>query len=305
MFYIDLLTNAALAAGAMLLSLALFPLSLSLSRAIGAIDAPGGRKIHVSPTPRAGGVAFFASFSLFLPLLQIPFALKVSLLLGGTVIFITGIFDDARGLSPLQKMTGEAAAAAIPLLFGIGVSGKGSAAALSGAFSVLWIVLLTNAINLSDGLDALAAGSSSAFSLVLALIFLISARADLFICAILLLFSLIGFLPSNAPPAKIFMGDCGSLFIGYVLSVLSLEWFADSPSPLRAASLVILFGVPLLDTSQSFLRRLAQGKSPFSADRGHLHHRLLGRGFTKETASLALITCSLALGLIALTVALI
>ena len=103
MFYIDLLTNAALAAGAMLLSLALFPLSLSLSRAIGAIDAPGGRKIHASPTPRAGGVAFFASFSLFLPLLQIPFALKVSLLLGGAVIFITGIFDDARGLSPLQK----------------------------------------------------------------------------------------------------------------------------------------------------------------------------------------------------------
>lgn len=306
MLYNDILIASALAAGAMLLSLALFPFSLSLSRAIGAIDVPHGRKIHLHPTARAGGVAFFASFSLLAPLLSISFSLKASLLLGGGIIFITGILDDALELSPLQKLTGEGAAAAVPLLFGSAEAGSSSPRALvMNALALFWVLFLTNAINLSDGLDALAAGSSSVFALVLSLLFLLSARFDLFLCSLILLFALIGFLPHNAPPASIFMGDCGSLFIGYVLSLLSLEWLSASPSPARALSIVLLFGVPLFDTLQSFFRRLAHRKNPFSADRGHLHHKLLDRGFTKETASLALICCSLALGFIAFIIALI
>ena len=167
---------------------------------------------------------------------------------------------------------------------------------------MFWIIFLTNAINLSDGLDGLAAGSSASFSFTLALFSLIIFDRDVFWLSLLLAFSILGFIPHNRHPAKIFMGDCGSLFIGYALSLLSLKWIADSPSLLHAIAVIILFLIPISDTVQSFFRRIFSGKSPFSADRGHFHHRLLDNGFTVQTSALAIITASAFFELVAVLI---
>lgn len=307
MFFNEIFINISLALAALFLSFVLFPFSVRFSKVLGAWDQPSERKVHLHPMPRAGGVAFFAAFSVLLLPMRISVPLKASLLCGTSLIFLVGLFDDAKGLSPLKKITGQAAAAAIPIFFGLNLY-SGDSVLLSflfGILSVFWIIFLTNAINLSDGLDALAAGSTSAFSFTLSLFSLIIFDIDIFWISLLLLCSILGFIPNNRPPAKIFMGDCGSLFIGYVLSLLSLKWIADSPTPLHALAIVLLFVIPLSDTVQSFFRRIKNGKSPFSADRGHFHHKLLDLGFTKETSALALISCSLFFGLLAVLILLI
>lgn len=304
MFFNDFFINISLTLAAFLLSFSLFPFSLRFSRTLGAIDLPNSRKIHSRPTARAGGVAFFISFSFFLLFIQISLPLKLSLLIGGALIFLIGLFDDAKNLSPMKKFTGQAAAAAIPIFFGIDVyNGKDVFSEfLFGFLSVFWIIFLANAINLSDGLDGLAAGSSASFSFTLALFSLIVFDRDVFWLSLLLAFSIFGFIPHNRHPAKIFMGDCGSLFIGYALSLLSLKWIADSPSLLHAIAVIILFLIPISDTVQSFFRRIFSGKSPFSADRGHFHHRLLDNGFTVQTSALAIITASAFFELVAVLI---
>lgn len=304
MFFNDFFINISLTLAAFLLSFSLFPFSLRFSRTLGAIDLPNSRKIHSRPTARAGGVAFFISFSFFLLFIQISLPLKLSLLIGGALIFLIGLFDDAKNLSPMKKFTGQAAAASIPIFFGIDVyNGKDVFSEfLFGFLSVFWIIFLTNAINLSDGLDGLAAGSSASFSFTLALFSLIIFDRDVFWLSLLLAFSILGFIPHNRHPAKIFMGDCGSLFIGYALSLLSLKWIADSPSLLHAIAVIILFLIPISDTVQSFFRRIFSGKSPFSADRGHFHHRLLDNGFTVQTSALAIITASAFFELVAVLI---
>ncbi len=287
--------NSALILACFLLSLALFPFSLRVSSKIGAIDLPSARKIHTRPTARAGGIGFFASFSAFISLAQLDSpSFQLSFLIGGAIIFLVGLFDDVRGLSPFQKIAGQIAAASVPVFFGMtSYSGVASyATVLWSAVSVLWILFLTNAINLSDGVDGLAAGSSVSFALTLALFAFIIPESDVFWSALMLGASLLGFLPHNKHPARIFMGDCGSLFIGYSLSLLSLRWFSLSPSVLNALAVILLFFVPVSDTLQSFFRRIRRGKSPFAADKEHLHHKLLSHGFSPQCTSLAMITIS-------------
>ena len=291
----DIFINSVLVVAAFLLSFSLFPFSLRFSRWIGAQDVPSARKIHKKITPRAGGVAFFISFSAFISLVRLySVSFKLSFLIGGALIFLVGLFDDVRGLSPFQKIAGQVAAASVPVFFGItSYSGVVSySTVLWSAVSVLWMLFLTNAINLSDGVDGLAAGSSVSFSLSLALFAFIIPESDVFWTALLLGASLLGFVPNNRHPARIFMGDCGSLFIGYSLSLLSLRWFSLSPSPLNAIAIILLFFVPVSDTLQSFFRRLRHGKSPFAADKEHLHHKLLSHGFSPQCTALAMITVS-------------
>ena len=268
---------------------------MHFSRWIGAIDIPSARKIHKKATPRAGGVAFFVAFSLFISLTKLSqLSFKLSFLIGGTIIFLVGLFDDVKPLSPIQKIAGQLAACAVPVFFGVGFRGGAPSPVtfLWGGASLLWILFLTNAINLSDGVDGLAAGSGASFSLTLALFAFIMPQSDVFWAALLLALSLLGFIPHNKYPARIFMGDCGSLFIGYCLSLLSLKWFSNSPSFFNALALMVLFFVPIFDTLQSFLRRVRKGKSPFSADKEHLHHKLLKKGFSPQCTSLAMITFS-------------
>ena len=165
-------------------------------------------------------------------------------------------------------------------------------------FGMLVIAGASNAVNLTDGLDGLAGGVCASQSLCLAVLSLILGNKDAFLCSLLLLGVILGFLPHNFPRAKIFMGDCGSLFLGFVLACISGRLFSDNPSILCAISILLIFRVPSYDTIFSFTRRILKGRNPFYADRGHFHHRLIALGFSKECTTLALVTLSLAFGLL-------
>ena len=169
---------------------------------------------------------------------------------------------------------------------------------LIGCIIILWIVFLSNATNLTDGLNGLAAGISAVESICLAVVSLFLNNIDILICSLLLFFAIVGFLPSNFPRAKIFMGDCGALFLGATLGVLSSRLVIDGGGIVGAISVLLIFIIPIAETIQSFFRRIINGKDPFSADRGHFHHKLIDAHFTKECATLVLVTASLIFGLI-------
>ena len=282
---------------AFLLSYSLFFPSLALSYRLGAIDMPNARKLHSFPVARGGGFAFFIAFSGLLALSHIDFELKISLLLGGGAIFTVGFLDDTVTLSPFQKLVGEFGAAAI-YIFASGEKGF-----VESILTFAWIIFLTNAINLTDGLNGLAGGICASESLCLAVISLIFGNFEVLLCSILLLGATLGFLPRNFPRAKIFMGDCGALFLGFTLAALSSRLVFESGSIVCLLAILLVFRVPTYDTNFSIIRRLIKRKNPFKADKGHFHHHLLRWGFSRECATLALVTVSLVFGLVGIVIA--
>lgn len=280
----------------LLLSYVLFFPSLILSYTTGAIDYPTSRKTHILPTARAGGFSLYIAFSAFLLISSVNNDLKIPLFCGSTVIFLVGLFDDARHLTPFQKLAGQFSAAAAYIM----ISGGDNLA--ENVLTLAWILYLSNAINLTDGLNGLAGGVCSGEALCLAVLALIFGNTDVFLCSIMLLGAIIGFLPHNFPRAKIFMGDCGALFLGFTLATLSSKLVFESESILCLLSTMLVFRLPTYDTNLSIIRRILKGKNPFKADKGHFHHRLLEHGFSKECAALALVTASLFLGLIGILI---
>ncbi len=294
MFYYTFLFNFALLFGAFLFSYVLFAPSVRIARVTGAIDMPSERRIHARPTARTGGFAFFAAFTAFLPMLDIDRDFKLALLLGSSTVFLVGFIDDVLSLPPFAKLTGQFAAVAVYFFIGrTSAADTSIVGAIFGLLTVIWMVFICNAINLSDGLDALAGGLSSNAALTLALVALIFGNHDVFWVALLLLCAILGFLPRNAPPARIFMGDGGSLFLGFTLGALASKLFFESDKLRLFLAIALIFRIPSADTMGSFARRLINGKNPFRADKGHFHHRLLQIGFTKECATLLLLTLSL------------
>lgn len=279
------------------ISYALFLPSLALSYKIGAVDYPAGRKMHLIPTARAGGFAFFIAFSSLMAFLEIDVELKYSLLIGGAIMFTIGLIDDARPLLPIQKLTGEALAAALFVCF------VPRDSAFMGIFSFAWIIFLTNATNLCDGLNGLAGGICASQALCLAVISLILDNSDVLVCSLILSGAILGFLPHNFPNAKIFMGDCGALFLGFTLAALSSRLLVDGVGVLIPLSFFFVFRIPIFDTVTSIVRRAAKGKNPLSADRGHLHHKLLDMSFSKECAALLLVAAALLFGLVGVLIA--
>ena len=176
---------------------------------------------------------------------------------------------------------------------------------LQAILSAVWIIFITNATNLLDGLNGLSGGVCASEALCLAVISLFFRNDDILICSLLLLGATLGFLPRNFPRAKIFMGDCGALFLGFTLGALSSRLMIESESILCVLSVFLIFRVPIYDTNLSIIRRLIKRQNPFKADKGHFHHILLRRGFTKECASLALITASLFFGFVGIIISLI
>lgn len=284
---------------AFIISYILFSPSIALAKTLGAIDFPSARKSHTTPTSRAGGLSFFVAFSLSLVLLPINASLKIPLVLSGGIIFIVGLIDDSKSISPFAKLSGQFMATSLYILM-THSEFDGFWEKLFGIASLFWIIFITNATNLCDGLDGLAGGITSSQALCLAIISLFAGRYDTFSCSILLLFSILGFLPRNIPPAQTFMGDCGSLFLGFILGTLSSFLVYKTQNLLVLISVLLIFRVSSADAIQSFIRRIVTGNNPFAADRGHFHHKLLDLGFTKECAVLALVTLSLIFGFIAI-----
>lgn len=279
-----------------------------LAYKVGAIDIPeDDRRMHKTPTPRLGGLAIYLAFTLTTLIFSETNQTLVTVWLGGTVIVILGFLDDIFRLKAMVKFIVQIGVAFIAVWQGLTVNAITVAGATiefgnwSILITVLWIVGLTNAINLIDGLDGLSCGVSaiSSASLLLASIMLGESPETSVLIAILL-GSCIGFLPFNANPAKIFMGDTGALFLGYTLSVLSVSGVLKSHTVFSFVVPLFVFALPILDTSFAFIRRIIHGKSPFSPDRGHLHHKLIDMGLNqKQTVAILYSICAI-LGLSAI-----
>ncbi|PAQ13005.1 glycosyltransferase family 4 protein [Bacillus sp. FJAT-42315] len=270
-------------------SLAITPLVKKLAIAVGAVDKPNYRKVHQRIMPRMGGLAIFISFMIGMFVLQPQADFNVAIILGGVIIIITGVLDDRFELSAKVKLAGQLLAALVVVVYGgvqmedinLPFGGQMEFGYFSIPLTILWIVGITNAINLIDGLDGLAAGVSSIALFTISLMAFM--KGDLYVMsvALLVLGSTLGFLHYNFHPAKIFMGDTGALFLGYIISVLALLGFKN----VTVVSLIIpiiILGVPITDTFFAIIRRKVN-KQPLSApDKSHLHHCLLRMGYTHK-----------------------
>ena len=266
---------------------ALSPLCFSLAVHLGAIDIPlDSRRMHKSPVPRIGGLAVFIGFLLSASI----FSNNISLLSGALVIVSIGIVDDVYRISAYQKLVFQIIAAAVAI--GFGARAPIENGFISVAFSLTWLVVLPNAFNLIDGLDGLCARVSLFAALAL---FVMNGST----VALALAGAILGFLPFNLRPARLFLGDTGALFVGFALGVISLEGIT---TPKSFASIILIFALPLADTAYAFLRRIAKGKNPFAPDREHFHHKLIDRGFSHREASFLLSLVALAISSIALAV---
>ncbi len=293
---------------AALIAFAATPIVRVFAYKIGAVDIPkDGRRMHKKPMPLLGGLAIFSGVTVAAAIFCDYKPELIAAWIGGLIITLLGIFDDKYSISPWIKFLGQIIAALV-VIFGGGVSISQinffghyfQLGWLSVPITVLWIVGMTNAINLIDGLDGLACGVSAICSASLFLVTLLHADLTVAMMTAVLTGACIGFLPYNMNPAKIFMGDTGALFLGYMLSVLSIIGFFKTTAMVSFLIPIIIFGYPLLDTSFAFTRRILHGRSPFSADRGHLHHRIVDMGLSvKQSVSVLYCICSI-LGILAI-----
>ena len=277
------------------------------------------RDLHETPLPRLGGVPVFLSFligvaiallaSLRFPALAAGLSLRtlLTVLVPGTLIFLLGLYDDIHSVGPFTKFAVQGVAAImlfagglrildLPVLFGA----RHLAWYIGLPITVLWVIGITNAFNLIDGLDGLAAGSAL-FSTFVVFVAAISNGSSLVsLLTIALAGAILGFLRFNFNPATIFLGDCGSLFIGFMLSALALEGAQKAPTVIAIAIPVVSFGLPILETTLSVLRRLISGQSVFTADREHIHHKLLQHGMSPRQVVIALYAVSALFALLSL-----
>ena len=294
---------------AMVVSLIATPVVKNLAFKVGAVDVPkDNRRMHDHPIPRMGGLAIFFGFILSV-LLYVEMTPQLrGMLLGGVIIVVLGIFDDIYALGAKFKLAIQIVAALVAVLSGnvIQILSNPNVLSpnpwwdlgwLSYPATVLWIVAITNAVNLIDGLDGLACGVSTISSMTLLVIALVVSEADVAILMAALAGGCLGFLPYNMNPAKIFMGDTGSTFLGYILAVVSIQGLFKFYTIISFAVPFLMLGLPIFDTCFAFIRRIAHGQSPMHADRSHVHHRLIDMGFNQKQAVAVLYVVSAILGL--------
>ncbi len=293
-------------------SYVLTPVAKKIAIKVGAIDIPkDNRRVHKNPIPRMGGLAIYAGT--MLGILYIGDFSKeiVGLIIGGTVIVITGILDDVLQLSAKWKLFFQIIGAFILYGFGYRISFFGNPFTgeyiffpfiISLIITVIWIVGITNTINLIDGLDGLAAGVAVIASGSLAYIAIINNRPDAALITIAICGGALGFLPHNFNPAKIFMGDAGSLFLGYMLAAVSIMGTMKGVTAIATVFPVMALGLPIFDTAFAILRRIINKKPIMEADKGHLHHRILSSGMGHKKTVILLYALSGILGVSAILI---
>lgn len=293
-----------LLAGVSFLScLLLTPLCRNLFRKWGFVDLPDDkRKLHSEPIPRVGGVAIALAFVIsFGALLISPLHGKHIVALGlymvwrvlpaASIIFVTGLLDDLLGLKPWQKLSGQILAASVAFEAGVHVVAIGGFHLPVWAnflVTVVWIVGCANAFNLIDGMDGLAAGVGLFATLTMIVSALMNNRVELAMATVPMAGALLAFLRFNFNPASIFLGDCGSLTIGFLLGCYGLFWNDKSATLLGMTAPLMALSIPLLDTAIAIARRFLRRQPIFRGDRGHIHHRLLDRGLTPRRVVLVL-----------------
>lgn len=296
---------------AFIASILLTPLVKRLAFRIGAVDAPNYRKVHARIMPRLGGLAIYGAFIIgffflkFMTGFESPY--MYAILIAATIIVITGVIDDMHEISAKAKLIGQVLAAGI-VVFGGGIQineinlpfgGEIAFGWLSIPLTILWIVGITNAINLIDGLDGLAAGVSTIALITLAAMAMTMGNGIVTAMASILAASTIGFLFYNFHPAKIFMGDTGALFLGFMISVFALLGFKNV-TVIALIIPVIMLGVPISDTFFAIVRRLRMKQKWSDPDKSHLHHRLLDLGFSHRQTVLLIYAIAIMFGIAAI-----
>lgn len=282
----------------------------SYARKIGLVDPVDDRKIHTEPIPRLGGVALFIAVNLGVIALSAKDAFTtfplskamLAVLLGSAGMFALGLFDDLRPIRARYKLLFQVSVATGVAVFGINfhtiilpfVGGITLAPWLGIVLTVTWLVGVSNSFNLIDGLDGLAGGVALFALGSLFVVSVLFGHIDAAIMTVVLAGATIGFLRFNFPPATIFLGDSGSLFAGFILAGLGLVAAQKSPGEISIAIPIVALGLPILDTALTIVRRFLRLQPIFSPDRGHIHHRLLGRGHSpRNVAFLLYIACGL------------
>jgi UDP-GlcNAc:undecaprenyl-phosphate GlcNAc-1-phosphate transferase len=298
------------------LTLLFTPWAIKLAIAAGVVDRPQARRVHTKPTPRWGGLAMYAAFVLAIfisvpirhyglgePISTILNKQVIGILLGATLMTAIGAIDDKISLPAKVKLLGQILAATVLLFFGVrfmaafGIdlnphtahAGQNALFYLAAFLTVLWVVAVTNTMNLIDGLDGLAAGITGIAAMTFLIISLmIKGTFGEALLAAMLLGVCLGFLRYNFYPAKVFMGDAGSHFLGFTIAALSILQNWKVATGVAFAIPVLILAVPIFDTAFAIVRRLRRGQPIFSPDKGHLHHRLLNRGLDQRTVVLTI-----------------
>ena len=303
------------------------PYTIKIAHKIGAVDVPKDeRRMHKRAMPKFGGPAVILGFLVSVIYLLIVMSMEGTISLFGTenyamqllgmflgiiIISITCIIDDIKTIKPIVKLAGQLLAAIVAVAFGVRIdsvdfwfiSTSELSEIISAIVTVVWIVGVTNAINLIDGLDGLASGISVISAISLLVIFVLNGSPTIAIILITALAgALVGFLPFNFSPAKTFIGDTGSNFLGYAISIIAILGVAKTYTVAVIILPLIVLGLPIFDTIWAIIRRLIKGKSIkaiFKADKGHLHHRIVAKGFSQKQAVLILYGISATFGIFA------
>ena len=303
------------------------PYTIKIAHKIGAVDVPKDeRRMHKRAMPKFGGPAVILGFLVSVIYLLIVMSMEGTISLFGTenydmqllgmflgiiIISITCIIDDIKTIKPIVKLAGQVLAAIVAVAFGVRIdsvdfwfiSTSELSEIISAIVTVVWIVGVTNAINLIDGLDGLASGISVISAISLLVIFVLNGSPTIAIILITALAgALVGFLPFNFSPAKTFIGDTGSNFLGYAISIIAILGVAKTYTVAVIILPLIVLGLPIFDTIWAIIRRLIKGKSIkaiFKADKGHLHHRIVAKRFSQKLAVLILYGISATFGIFA------
>lgn len=288
---------------ALLAVMILTPLVRKLAFQFNWLDQPEARKVHAQPIPRVGGLAIyggiliaFLAASYGLNLLQQSHLIQAILWTSMLLVFL-GWVDDVKGVSAWTKLLFQLGVASLAYWLGIRIefiqhpfsAGYWFFSGISYPITVLWMIIFMNIINLIDGLDGLASGLTAVASATLFVSALFTGQQTAAVLAVILLGACLGFLRHNFYPARIFMGDCGSLLLGYWIAVISIVGVLKSTASIAVAVPVLAVAVPMLDTVLAIVRRIKKRQPIFRADREHLHHQLLFRGYSHRQATLIML----------------
>ncbi|MCD6310392.1 MAG: undecaprenyl/decaprenyl-phosphate alpha-N-acetylglucosaminyl 1-phosphate transferase, partial [Candidatus Eremiobacteraeota bacterium] len=290
---------------ALALVLLLTPLVIRLAIKTGALDQPDSRKVHTRPIPRLGGTAIFFSFFtiLFGILAYLKFIKGIELkgienltaiFISSSILFTIGLIDDFKGLTPRAKLAFQVIAALILIQQGIGITFLRQPSGglvylpawLAIVLSLLWLVIVTNALNLMDGLDGLLAGISVITGFIFLVASVIKGQVLVALMMAIIMGTCLGFLKYNFNPARIFMGDSGSLFLGLLFATVAVMGGLKSTATISLIFPVLIMAVPLLDTTLAIFRRIKKRRPIFQADKEHIHHQLLSHGWSQAGAVL-------------------
>lgn len=277
---------------ATIIAFATTPIAKLIARRVGAVDYPSARRVNKVPMPRMGGMAIFYGFLVsVLCFVDIGSPEMRGILLGAVIIVVLGALDDVYQLPAWVKFAVQIAAAVLVVCHGVDVTvitnpfREGSYIHLGVwgyPVTVLWIVGVTNAVNLMDGLDGLAVGISAIACFALFIIAIFTGMGNIAVLIAAVIGGCLGFLPYNSHPASIFMGDTGSNFLGFIMATISIQGLFKSYAVVSLLIPLMILGLPIFDTSFTIMRRMKNGQSIFQPDRGHLHHRLMDSGFSHQ-----------------------